>query len=94
VRDRGAGLTPDQAERVFDRFYRTDQARLRSGGGAGLGLAIVDAIVTAHGGIAEVDTSSDRGTTFRVLLPLPEEKSPPSLLPVHVPEAAPVKPSR
>lgn len=70
VRDEGPGLSPEQVERVFDRFYRTEQARRRHGSGSGLGLAIVDAIVTAHGGIAEVDTSSPRGTTFRILLPL------------------------
>lgn len=73
VRDHGPGLSPEQVERVFDRFYRTEQARRRNCSGSGLGLAIVDAIVTAHGGIAEVDTSSPRGTTFRILLPLPEE---------------------
>jgi len=74
VRDHGPGLTPDQAERVFDRFYRTEQARRRDSTGSGLGLAIVDAIVTAHGGIAEVDTSSRQGTTtFRILLPLAAE---------------------
>jgi two-component system OmpR family sensor kinase len=87
VRDRGPGLSPDQAERVFDRFYRTDQARQRSGGtGSGLGLAIVDAIVTAHGGIAEVDTSSSRGAVFRVLLPLHDngDREPRSLLPARL----------
>ena len=75
VRDHGPGLSPEQVERVFDRFYRTEQARRRDGSGSGLGLAIVDAIVTAHGGIAEVDTSSPRGTTFRILLPLPASES-------------------
>jgi len=90
VRDEGPGLTTDQAERVFDRFYRTDQARHRPGGGAGLGLAIVDAIVTAHGGIAEVDVSSGEGTTFRVLLPVADEVEPPDRLPVPLAAPAPV----
>jgi len=86
VRDQGPGLSPDQAERVFDRFYRTDQARQRSGGtGSGLGLAIVDAIVTAHGGVAEVDTTSSRGAVFRVLLPLhADDRETRSLLPARV----------
>jgi two-component system OmpR family sensor kinase len=70
VRDRGPGLTPEQAERVFERFYRTDKARSRAHGGTGLGLSIVSAITAAHGGSVEVDTASGKGATFRVLLPL------------------------
>ena len=92
VRDEGPGLTADQAERVFDRFYRTDRARSRPGGGAGLGLSIVDAIVTAHGGIAEVDVSSGEGTTFRVLLPVPDEPEPPDRLPVPSPPSPLLEP--
>jgi len=70
VRDRGAGLTPEQAERIFERFYRTDKARSRAHGGTGLGLSIVAAITAAHGGTVEVDTTPGEGATFRVLLPL------------------------
>jgi two-component system OmpR family sensor kinase len=89
IRDRGPGLSPDQAERVFDPFYRTDQARRRPGGtGSGLGLAIVAAIVTAHGGVAEVDITSSQGATFRVLLPLHADdggdRRPPTLLPARL----------
>jgi len=69
VVDRGPGLTAEQAERVFERFYRTDAARSRARGGTGLGLSIVAAIVAAHGGTVEVDSASGGGTTFRVLLP-------------------------
>ncbi|HET6950764.1 MAG TPA: HAMP domain-containing sensor histidine kinase [Acidimicrobiales bacterium] len=69
VVDRGPGLTPEQADRVFERFYRTDAARSRARGGTGLGLSIVAAIVTAHGGTVEVDTAPGEGATFRVLLP-------------------------
>jgi len=69
VRDEGPGLTPDQAERVFERFYRTDAARSRAQGGTGLGLSIVAAITAAHGGRVEVDTAPGAGATFRVLLP-------------------------
>ncbi|WP_079035038.1 ATP-binding protein [Streptomyces hirsutus] len=69
--DEGLGMTPDQAERVFDRFHRADTSRARAGGGgAGLGLAIVGSLVRAHGGRVEVRTAPDRGATFRVLLPL------------------------
>jgi two-component system OmpR family sensor kinase len=70
VADKGPGLPSDQAERVFERFYRADPARGRISGGTGLGLAIVAAIVAAHGGRVEVATTVGVGTTFRVLLPL------------------------
>jgi two-component system OmpR family sensor kinase len=70
VADKGPGLPADQAERVFERFYRADPARGRGSGGSGLGLAIVAAIVAAHGGRVEVRTTVGVGTTFRVLLPL------------------------
>ncbi len=71
VRDHGPGLTPEQAERVFERFYRTDSARNRNTGGTGLGLAIVAGVVARHGGTAEVDSTPGDGATFRVLLPAP-----------------------
>ena len=70
VSDHGPGMTPEQAHRVFERFYRADQARTRTTGGSGLGLAIVSALVTAHGGIASVRTAAGRGATFRIALPL------------------------
>jgi two-component system, OmpR family, sensor kinase len=70
VADRGPGLTPDQARRVFERFYRADQARNRKSGGSGLGLAIVSALVAAHGGTATVDSAPGQGATFRIALPL------------------------
>jgi two-component system, OmpR family, sensor kinase len=74
VADRGPGLTPEQSERVFERFYRTDAARSRARGGTGLGLSIVAAITRAHGGRVEVDSAPGTGSTFRVLLP---EATPP-----------------
>jgi two-component system OmpR family sensor kinase len=67
VVDQGPGLSAEQAERVFERFYRADPARSRSRGGAGLGLAIVAALVAAHGGDVEVDSAPGCGATFRVL---------------------------
>ncbi len=73
VTDHGPGMTPEQAHRVFERFYRADQARTRSTGGSGLGLAIVSALVAAHGGVASVKTAPDRGATFRIALPLAPE---------------------
>ena len=73
VADHGPGMTPEQAHRVFERFYRADQARTRATGGSGLGLAIVSALVAAHGGVASVRTAPDRGATFRIALPLAPE---------------------
>ena len=76
VTDQGPGLRPDQAERVFERFYRADTARTRTAGGTGLGLAIVAALVAAHGGTVALDTAPGRGATFRITLPLaPEARS-------------------
>ena len=73
VADTGPGLPPEQAERVFERFYRADAARTRRTGGAagtGLGLAIVAALVAAHHGSVEVLETPGGGATFRVRLPL------------------------
>src|SRR6266487_4579863 len=73
VTDHGPGMTPEQAHRVFERFYRKDQARTRATGGSGLGLAIVNALVSAHGGVASVRTAPGKGATFRIALPLAPE---------------------
>ncbi len=73
VADRGPGLSAEQAERVFERFYRADQARGRRTGGAGLGLAIVAALVAAHGGTVGVSQTPGGGATFHITLPLAAE---------------------
>lgn len=78
VADSGPGLTREQAERVFERFYRADSSRARARtkagdagkGGAGLGLSIVAAIAAAHGGSAAVRSTPGRGAAFRIELPL------------------------
>jgi signal transduction histidine kinase len=70
VADDGPGLTPEQAERVFERFYRASTSRGREDGSTGLGLAIVAALVAAHDGKVEVDSAPGEGAAFRVLLPL------------------------
>jgi two-component system, OmpR family, sensor kinase len=73
VADHGPGLTREQAEHVFERFYRADQARDRRTGGSGLGLAIVSALVAAHGGTVGVNTALGQGATFWFTLPLAPE---------------------
>ncbi|WP_432486624.1 sensor histidine kinase [Kineococcus sp. SYSU DK018] len=67
VRDHGPGLEPEQAEKVFERFYRVDASRRRgTGGGSGLGLAIVASIVQGHDGTVAVTPTPGGGATFRV----------------------------
>jgi two-component system OmpR family sensor kinase len=79
VADEGDGLTEEQARRAFERFYRPDSSRTRSaGGGAGLGLSIVQSLVDAHGGRVQLITAPGRGATFRVLLPLLPAGPPPT----------------
>jgi len=70
VVDHGPGLTPEQTERVFERFFRADPARSSAAGGTGLGLSIVAALVAVHGGTVQVDSIPGRGARFRVVLPL------------------------
>jgi two-component system OmpR family sensor kinase len=70
IEDDGPGMPAEQAQRVFERFYRADAARNRASGGTGLGLAIVAGLVTAHGGTVSVRTAPGRGADFQVRLPL------------------------
>jgi len=69
VADAGPGMSPEHAERAFERFYRADPARARDSGGSGLGLSIVAAVAHAHGGQVSMQTSPGEGTTVRVTLP-------------------------
>jgi len=69
VADEGPGIPADALERIFDRFARADSARSRSQGGAGLGLAIVDAIVRAHGGSCSAANSAKGGAVFSLRFP-------------------------
>ena len=69
VCDRGPGIPPEQANRVFERFYRSDSARAASDGGAGLGLAIARWIVDLHGGAIKPETNQPRGCRMVVVLP-------------------------
>jgi len=70
VVDEGPGIAPEHLGHIFDRFYRSDEARSREAGGAGLGLAISKRIVEAHGGDLEVESEPGKGTLFRFRLPL------------------------
>ena len=70
VADNGPGMEPEEAEHIFERFYRSDPSRSRVAGGAGLGLSIVSAIVGNHGGTVSAEGQVGVGTTFTVHLPL------------------------
>jgi two-component system OmpR family sensor kinase len=70
VVDHGPGISPEHAERVFDRFYRADPGRSRDRGGSGLGLSIAASVVEAHGGSVEHRPTPGGGATFQVRLPI------------------------
>jgi two-component system OmpR family sensor kinase len=91
VRDHGAGIPPGHAEKVFERFYRVDSSRARhQGGGSGLGLSIVAAVASAHGGRVGVAETPGGGATFRLELPaidVPADDAPEDDVPeIDVPE--------
>jgi two-component system OmpR family sensor kinase len=69
VQDTGIGISEDDLPHIFDRFYRSQQARATGADGVGLGLSIVKHVAEAHGGGVKVDSQAGRGTTFTVDLP-------------------------
>jgi two-component system phosphate regulon sensor histidine kinase PhoR len=69
VADTGSGIPAVHLPRIFERFYRVDNARARTDGGTGLGLAIVRHLVESHGGMVEAESELGRGTTIRFILP-------------------------
>ena len=70
VADEGPGIAAEHRQRIFDRFFRLDEARSRDAGGAGLGLAIARWAVEANGGEISVDSRTNGGSVFRIVLPL------------------------
>jgi two-component system sensor histidine kinase SenX3 len=76
VTDQGIGIAPHDVDRIFERFYRADQARSRSTGGTGLGLAIVKHIATNHGGRVDVTSELGGGSTFTLRLPVRRPEAP------------------
>src|SRR5207247_1382876 len=71
IADEGPGMSAEELERVFERFYRADATRSRASGGIGLGLSIVAAVADAHGGSVEARSEEGGGAAFRIVLPLP-----------------------
>jgi signal transduction histidine kinase len=72
VSDTGIGIAPEDLPHVFDRFWRADRSRSRATGGSGVGLAVVQRLVAAHGGQVDVESEPGRGTSFHVRLPAPK----------------------
>jgi signal transduction histidine kinase len=70
VQDTGVGILPEELPKIFDKFYRVKHPKTRKVMGTGLGLAIVKGVVEAHNGTIDVESVPDKGTTFRILLPV------------------------
>ncbi|HKR50915.1 MAG TPA: ATP-binding protein [Pseudonocardiaceae bacterium] len=87
VTDRGLGIAPEHQERVFERFFRVDQARSRSTGGTGLGLAIVKHVAANHGGDVQLWSRPGTGSTFTLRIPAHPE------IPIQAPHHVPRMPS-
>ena len=70
VEDTGVGISPEELPKIFDKFYRVKHPKTRQVTGTGLGLAIVKGIVDAHQGTIDVESVVDKGTIFKILLPM------------------------
>jgi two-component system phosphate regulon sensor histidine kinase PhoR len=69
VIDQGIGISPEDLPRIFDRFYQVDNTATRRYGGTGMGLALVEKLVTLQKGRVEVKSKPGRGSTFTISLP-------------------------
>lgn len=74
IADTGPGMRPEDAARIFDRFFRADPGRARVAGGSGLGMSIVRAVVEAHDGEVALDTAPGAGMAVTIRLPLPDAR--------------------
>jgi signal transduction histidine kinase len=75
VQDNGEGIPPGELPHLFERFYRTDQARSRDTGGTGLGLAIARSLVEAQGGHLWAESVEGEGSTFAFVLPVASDEA-------------------
>ena len=69
VSDKGTGISTEDQKHIFEAFYRSNQDNVQTLGGAGLGLTIVQDIMTAHNGKIEIESKPDQGSTFRLIFP-------------------------
>jgi two-component system phosphate regulon sensor histidine kinase PhoR len=91
VIDNGEGIPRVEHGKIFDKFYRVDDRLSRAREGSGLGLAIVKHIVRAHRGRVQLDSATGKGSTFRIVLPVPRSKSPASVTQAAAPAAPEAK---
>jgi heavy metal sensor kinase len=70
VTDQGPGIAPEHRQKIFERFYRVDQARSRASGGVGLGLAIARWAIERQGGHIELESELGQGSLFRIVMPI------------------------
>ena len=75
IRDSGIGISEEQKQHIFERFYKADSSRNRAYGGSGLGLAIVKKVLDLHQGEIKVESEEGKGTEFIVRMPNHEENS-------------------
>jgi signal transduction histidine kinase len=73
VKDTGIGISPDEKEKIFEKFYRSKDKRVSNITGSGLGLAIAREVIRLHGGDISVESEPDKGSTFTLTLPITEE---------------------
>ena len=73
VQDFGIGISPDERERIFERFHRVGSSLVHDVKGFGIGLSIVSHVVHAHDGAVTVDSEPGAGSTFTIRLPLPPD---------------------
>ncbi len=74
VADTGIGIAPEEIPRIFEEFYRTETAKTMQENGTGLGLPIVQQILSLYDGNLEIDSTPGRGSSFRFTMPLPERR--------------------
>jgi signal transduction histidine kinase/CheY-like chemotaxis protein/ligand-binding sensor domain-containing protein len=89
IRDNGIGIAADHLPHIFDRFYQIDSSPTRAYQGTGIGLSVVKALIEAQSGSIEVKSILNKGTTFKIKLPIPKIHSITSTSPVIVNEVAP-----
>jgi signal transduction histidine kinase len=75
VTDRGIGVAKGEQKKIFEKFYRAENSLVHDTKGSGLGLALVQHIMQAHGGTAEVDSAPGKGSTFTLVLPIKNERT-------------------
>ena len=75
IADTGSGIPARDVHRVFERFYRVDRGRSSESGGTGLGLSIVRNVAVNHGGRVDVESQEGIGSTFTLVLPLPDPET-------------------